>query len=190
MLHKSLRRDGLNCASTSGYSIGHVYNDLCAAAWFNYLLFYVTNIINVPKNIAGFVVLSGQIADGIMTPIVGVYSDKTNTACGKRTPWFVFGTILVLPCFFGIFWDCALCSIDGIDQTTAMAVYYTVLPALFNVGWASVQISNLSLNAQLSMSQRYLSDDLENETDLLISEPHSPTLLISSCCSSRSLFSW
>ena len=156
MLHKSLKHNGLTCASVTGYSIGHVYNDLCAAAWFNYLLFYVTNVICVPKDIAGFVVLSGQIADGIMTPIVGVCSDKTNTACGKRTPWFIFGTILVLPCFFGIFWDCALCSVHGINQTTAQAVYYTVLPALFNVGWASVQILNLSLNAQLSMSQRYL----------------------------------
>jgi len=31
--------------------------------------------------------LSGQIADGLATPIVGYFSDKINTRFGKRTPW-------------------------------------------------------------------------------------------------------
>jgi len=30
-----------------GYSLGHVYNDLCATAWFTYLLFYLTKIVDV-----------------------------------------------------------------------------------------------------------------------------------------------
>jgi len=34
------------------------------------------------------VLLSGQIADGIATPIVGYYSDKVNTRIGQRTPWY------------------------------------------------------------------------------------------------------
>ncbi len=59
VLKKNLKRDGLTSGSTSGYAIGHVYNDLCAAAWFNYLLFYVTKVINVPNSIAGFVILAG-----------------------------------------------------------------------------------------------------------------------------------
>jgi Na+/melibiose symporter-like transporter len=67
------------------------------------VLFFVKEVVKLDSEIAGFVMLSGQIADGIMTPIVGILSDKFDTRCGKRTPWYIFGTLLVLPTFLGIF---------------------------------------------------------------------------------------
>ena len=59
MLHKSLKRDGLTCASVAGYSIGHVYNDLCATAWFSYLLFFLTDVVFLDPADAGFALLAG-----------------------------------------------------------------------------------------------------------------------------------
>jgi len=53
--------------------------------------------------VAGLAVLSGQITDGIMTPIVGLLSDKYNTRWGKRYPWYVVGTIIVFPTFLGVY---------------------------------------------------------------------------------------
>jgi Na+/melibiose symporter-like transporter len=50
---------------------------------------------------AGFAVLSGQIADGIATQIVGYLSDKFNPKIGKRALWYIIGFIIVLPTFFG-----------------------------------------------------------------------------------------
>jgi len=47
--------------------------------------------------------LGGQIFDGIATPVVGILSDKTKTKIGKRTPWYIFGTILVTFTFLPIF---------------------------------------------------------------------------------------
>ena len=47
--------------------------------------------------------LSGQIADGVTTPIVGLASDRFKTRIGSRAPWYILGTIIVLPSFFGIF---------------------------------------------------------------------------------------
>lgn len=72
--------------------------------------------------------LSGQIADGITTPIVGFYSDKTESRFGKRTPWYIFGTILVLPTFLGIFIH------PEFDNEGMKIAYYVTLPAIFNVG--------------------------------------------------------
>ena len=83
--------------------MGHFCNDLCAAAWFTYVLYYVKDVVKLEDYIAGFVMLSGQIADGITTPLVGFFSDKTNTKIGKRTPWYIFGTLFVVPTFLGIF---------------------------------------------------------------------------------------
>jgi len=97
--------------------------------------------------ISASVMLSGQIADGLTTPVVGFFSDKTKTKCGKRTPWYIFGTLLVIPTFLGIFIKPDFGSNHGGE-----VAYYVTLPALFNVGWACVQISNMSIVNSLTFS--------------------------------------
>jgi Na+/melibiose symporter-like transporter len=63
------------------YGIGHFINDMTATCWFNYLLFFLTEVV---KTGAGpYAILAGQIADGVATPIVGALSDKTKTRIGK-----------------------------------------------------------------------------------------------------------
>ena len=99
----TIQRDGMFKVHVNAYSVGHYFNDLCACMWFVYRTWYLIRIVKLPDNIAGLAVLSGQLADGICTPITGLLSDKFNTRCGKRFPWYVLGTFIVFPCFFGIF---------------------------------------------------------------------------------------
>lgn len=87
----------------AAYSVGHFNNDLCASMWFVYLTYYLIDVVGLPETIGAASVLSGQFADGLMTPLVGILSDKFNTPCGKRTPWYIFGTLFVVPTFLGIF---------------------------------------------------------------------------------------
>lgn len=47
-----MKRDGLKPINFFGYSIGHVYNDLCATAWFTYLLFFLKEIVKVNNTVA------------------------------------------------------------------------------------------------------------------------------------------
>ena len=95
-----------------------------------------------------------------MTPIVGILSDKFNTGIGKRTPWYLAGTLVVMPCFAGMWLYPKF--INGPDaKESAQAAWYLILPALFNVGWASVQISHMSIVNQLSGSNRRR-DELAN----------------------------
>ena len=44
------------------YSLGHVFNDLCAATWFSYLLPFLTFAARLSSGQAGIVMFSGQIA--------------------------------------------------------------------------------------------------------------------------------
>lgn len=71
--------------------------------WFVYLSWYLKNVVGLSKKVTAAATLSGQIMDGITTPIVGVLSDKINTKCGQRIPWYIMGTIVVIPCFMGIY---------------------------------------------------------------------------------------
>lgn len=70
-----MKRDGLSEKDIYAYSVGHVFNDLCASMWFVYLTWYVNRVVKLDNNTSGLCVLSGQIADGICTPITGLASD-------------------------------------------------------------------------------------------------------------------
>lgn len=166
---KFMKRDGLKPIHFGAYAVGHVYNDLCATCWFLYLLFFLTDVRKWSEAKAGFAVLSGQIADGIATQLVGYLSDKFNPRIGKRAIWYIIGFFIVLPCFFGTLNECLICTWvcgnDDIQGDNAhpdcsndthdnlRLAYYLILPALFNIGWASVQISTMSVVVSISQSQ-------------------------------------
>ena len=137
----------MNTRVLAAYSVGHFANDLCASMWFIYLSYYLIYVVDLSSNVAGLALLSGQITDGITTPIVGVLSDKVACKCGQRNAWYYFGTFLVMPAFLCIFLDFPL---SGTFET----IWYITWPAIFNVGWASVQISHMAIVNALSFSQR------------------------------------
>lgn len=99
----TMDRDGLTPIKVWAYSVGHFNNDLCASMWFIYLTYYLVYVVHLEPPVAGAAVLSGQFADGFMTPAVGILSDRFSSPCGKRTPWYIFGTLFVAPTFLGIF---------------------------------------------------------------------------------------
>lgn len=92
-----------------------------------------------------------------MTPVVGILSDKSNTRFGKRMPWYIFGIILVIPTFLGIFSYPRFIN-DG--DVTRKNAWYLIMPAVFNIGWASVQISHMSIVNSITM--------IDKRRDLLI----------------------
>ena len=98
-----LKRDALTSVHVAAYSMGHLSNDLCAAAWFTYVPYYLQYVVGLKEVYVASASLSGQIANGITTPLVGLLSDKIKTRIGSRAPWYITGTIVVLPCFLGIF---------------------------------------------------------------------------------------
>ena len=142
-------RDGVTTLVLSGYSVGHFANDLCASMWFIYLSYYLLYVVKLSQSISGLCLLSGQIADGITTPIVGLLSDRVDFKCGKRNAWYYVGSLLVAPAFLCIFVDFNFFGSEG-----GKNAWYLIWPAIFNIGWAAVQISHLAIVNQLSYSQR------------------------------------
>ena len=96
-------RDGVTPIVLSGYAVGHFANDLCASMWFIYLSYYLLEVVGLTSNVSGLCLLSGQITDGITTPLVGYFSDKLDCKFGKRNTWYYFGSVLVVPAFLCIF---------------------------------------------------------------------------------------
>ncbi|KAM9475015.1 major facilitator superfamily domain-containing protein 12 isoform 1-T2 [Clarias gariepinus] len=131
------------------YAVGHVLNDLCASMWFTYLLLYYQSVLSFRDSTAGLLLLVGQIADGVATPLIGFESDRTPGcgAYGKRKSWHLIGTICVLLSFPFIFNPCVGCS-EVTPQWVGLT-YFTPFIIIFQFGWAATQISHLSLIPEL-----------------------------------------
>lgn len=79
------------------YGVGHVFNDLCAAVWFSYLLVFFEDVMLMSKAMAGNIMFVGQVVDAICTPLIGIESDQTRGLFnyGKRKSWHLLGMYIL-----------------------------------------------------------------------------------------------
>ncbi|KAM6918299.1 major facilitator superfamily domain-containing protein 12-like [Xenentodon cancila] len=131
------------------YAVGHFLNDLCASMWFTYLLVFYHSVLGFRNTNAGVLLLVGQIADAVCTPLIGYESDQT-PGCGnygKRKTWHLVGTLSVVLSFSFIFNQCLGC--DSHTPQWASLIYFVPFIIVFQFGWAATQISHLSLIPEL-----------------------------------------
>lgn len=95
----------LSLAARLSFAVGHFLNDLCAGMWFTYLLLFLHSVRGYSSRGAGLLLLLGQAADGLCTPLVGYEADRASCArCGPRKAWHLAGepfpapTVALSPC--------------------------------------------------------------------------------------------
>lgn len=132
----------LSTSTKIAYALGHIFNDLTAAMWFSYTLIYFQRVALLEPIVAGALLLLGQIVDAFMTPIFGILVDQYL----KKKIWHIIGSVMVtlsFPVIFGGF--------SKPSSTSIMLVYVSSI-AIFQTGWAAVQISHLSMIPTLTNS--------------------------------------
>ncbi|XP_048197981.1 major facilitator superfamily domain-containing protein 12 [Perognathus longimembris pacificus] len=135
------------------FAVGHFLNDLSAAMWFSYLLLYLHGVRAYSSRGAGALLLLGQIADGLCTPLVGFEAARMRACCaryGPRRAWHLAGTICVLLSFPFIFSPCLGCGEDTPEWVALL--YYAPFIVIFQFGWAATQVAHLSLIPVLATS--------------------------------------
>ncbi|ETP12844.1 hypothetical protein F441_11845, partial [Phytophthora nicotianae CJ01A1] len=136
------------------YGVGHVLNDMCASTWFSYLLVFLLHAVDMSPVDSAVVMFCGQIADGLATPLVGVFSDRSSglpwLGLGRRKTWLAIGSLLVILCFFFVFGACAPRWFSDSPSRMVLLVYYSAAASIFNVGWATVQVSHMAMVPELS----------------------------------------
>jgi len=135
--------------STSGnkwtFGIGTIGRDMVYSLISMYLIFYMTDVIEVPTSTLWWItgiVLAARIFDAFNDPVMGLIVDNTNTRFGKFKPWIAFGaaasgvlTILLFVDFgfsggtyvvvFGLIY-----LMWGMAFTTNDISYWSMLPSL------------------------------------------------------------
>ena len=132
--------------------MGHVFNDMCAAMGFTYQLIFYHNVLGFESFLAGVLMAIGQLADGLSTVFVGIFSDGGGNfwLCnryGNRKSWHLIGTVCVAFSFPFIFLPCVNCE-DSSEY--AQMIYYSAFTIILQFGWASVQLSHLAMIPDLS----------------------------------------
>lgn len=75
------------------FACGHFLNDACSALWFTYLLPFLHAVLGYGHGAAGGLLLAGQAADGLCTPLLGFEADRAQGCgrCGRRKGWHLAG---------------------------------------------------------------------------------------------------
>ena len=151
--------DDMTPISVFYYACGHMLNDLCAACWFTYLLVMLRDAHNLMSWKSAVVLLCGQVADAIATPLCGILSDRSKGLqlwrwrLERRQLWYVIGTVLVAFNFFLIFGIAIPQLISSDAPEWSLLFYYCIAASLFNVGWAAVQVSHMAMVPELSKNE-------------------------------------
>jgi sugar (glycoside-pentoside-hexuronide) transporter len=85
------------------YGIGDFALQLLMNTCGIYLLYFFTDVFIIPAGIAGVILLSSRLAQGFLNPLIGFWSDRMETAWGKKRPFLLFGCVPSGLLFFLLF---------------------------------------------------------------------------------------
>jgi len=132
------------------FGLGTIGRDMVYAIVSMFLLFYLTDVINLPSNtmwwIAG-IILVARIFDALTDPLMGFIVDNTNSRWGKFKPWLVVGTI-TSPIFTVL-----LFSDFGLQDTTFI-ITFAIFYFMWGIAYTTHDISYWSMLPVLSLNQK------------------------------------
>jgi GPH family glycoside/pentoside/hexuronide:cation symporter len=67
------------------------------------VLAFLTSILGVPVGIAGMVTTAVLVFDILTDPLVGYFSDRTESRWGRRAPWMALGAVIMAAAMVGLF---------------------------------------------------------------------------------------
>ena len=132
------------------FGIGTIGRDMVYSIVSMYLIYYLTDVINLPTStlwwVAG-IILAARIFDALTDPLMGFIVDNTHTRWGKFKPWIAVGAI-TSPIF-----TILLFSDFGI-QGAAFIIVFAVFYFLWGISYTTHDISYWSMLPVLSMDQK------------------------------------
>jgi sugar (glycoside-pentoside-hexuronide) transporter len=132
------------------FGLGTIGRDMVYALVSMYLIFYLTDILDLPNSILwwlNFILMGGRIFDAVNDPFMGVIVDNTRTRFGKFKPWIASGALLTGLAVILLFTDFG---ISGPGYVVLFAFSYL----FWEVSYTANDISYWSMLPSLSVSQK------------------------------------
>jgi len=132
------------------FGLGTIGRDMVYTLISTYLIYYLTDVINLPTAtlwwVAG-IILFARIFDALNDPFMGFIVDNTNTRWGKFKPWIACGALLSAAFTVLLFTDFGL---EGASYTAVFAVLYL----MWGISFTANDIPYWSMLPSLSVDQK------------------------------------
>ena len=132
------------------FGLGTIGRDMLYSLISMYLIFYLTDILELPNSILWWVtaiVMGARVFDALNDPIMGVIVDNTRTRFGKFKPWIAIGALAS-----GIF--TILLFTDFSLTGSKFILLFAVIYVLWGISFTANDISYWSMLPALSMDQK------------------------------------
>ncbi|MEP0921515.1 MFS transporter [Leptolyngbya sp. ST-U4] len=139
----------MNLSTRLAYGAGDLGPAITANVLAFFSLVFFTNVAGLNAAVAGSILLVGKIWDAVNDPIVGLLSDRTQSAQGRRYPWMLYGAIPFGITFF-LLWLVPRFSADPGANQQALFWYYVIIGILFNSFYTMVNLPYTALTAELT----------------------------------------
>jgi GPH family glycoside/pentoside/hexuronide:cation symporter len=127
-----------------GYGVGMVGGQIFRDAPALLLLFFMTNTLGVPAALAGIAIFVPKLWVVFCDPLVGAWSDRTDTRWGRRRPFVFWGAILSGLSFIALF------NVPDLGSPTLAAVYMTLIYTLASTAFSLFSIPYFSMAAEFT----------------------------------------
>ncbi len=132
------------------FGLGTIGRDMLYSLVSMYLIFYLTDILDLPDTTLWWltsILLIARIFDAVNDPIMGVIVDNTHSRFGKFKPWMAIGAVLT-----GLF--TVLMFTDFGLRGTAYLILFAVIYLLWDLSFTANDIAYWSMLPTLSMDQK------------------------------------
>jgi len=125
------------------YSTGDISTSAPLALVSFYYLFFLTDVVGMRPDLAGWVVAAGRVWDAVNDPLFGLLSDRIRSRWGRRRVLLLFGA-LPLGAAFGLMW------LRPAFDTAGLMLYYSLTFILFDTAYTAVHVGYNSLTPELT----------------------------------------
>lgn len=108
------------------------------------LLFFMTEILNIPPGAAGIGILIPKVWELIFDPLLGRWSDRLNTRWGRRRPLMALGAVLFLIAFIMMF------SPPSLSDWQATLIWVVAFYTLTSTGYSLFTVPYATLLAEVT----------------------------------------
>lgn len=135
------------------YGVGAFAYGIKNGGFSYFLLFFYSQVLNLPATLAGIAILIALLFDSITDPLIGVLSDNLKTRWGRRHP-FMYASAIPTAVAYYLLWNPPELSQSGLFW------YLTITAILVRVCITLYEIPSSALVAELT-------DDYDERTRLL-----------------------
>ena len=130
------------------YGAGELGPAMAGSTMVFFQLVFLTDVAGLAPSLAGSVLLLARIWDAINDPLIGMLSDRTRSAWGRRLPWMT-AAALPFALFFVAFW-LVPAPVASPDAQSAKFLYYLVVALAYSASVTAFGLPHTALTAEFS----------------------------------------